>query len=48
MTPDKLLILTLVIAAIMLALGYYRIEQNIYGEGIVVKDDINELQGQMR
>ena len=49
MTATKLAIILGIIAIILLATGYYRIEQSIiYGDGIVVKDDLIELQGQMR
>lgn len=44
MTPDRLLIITCVIAVIMLAIGYLDLTHTvIYGDGIVVKDDLLEL-----
>lgn len=49
MTDDKLAIILGIIAIILLATGYYRIEQSIiYGDGIVVKDDLVELNGGAR
>ena len=49
MTATKLAIILGIIAIILLSIGYYRMEQSIiYGDGIAVKNDLNELQGQMR
>lgn len=44
MNADKLAIILGTIAIILLAIGYYRIEKSIiHGDGIVVKDDISNL-----
>ena len=49
MTATKLAIILGILAIILLMAEYSKIGQSIiYGDGIVVKSDLNELQGQMR